>query len=231
MATQVALKDDVAVDHAGDFVLLHTLSVNIRPILESVAGKLTDDEIDQWLVGCAKTNEGRGFYLELTAEGELVINPMVNVDSSFAEVELTGTLFVWNDGRGGRVSSPSGIVRLPDGTRAEPDAAWLSPEQVTVLGPIVSNRAITFCPAFMAEIMSGTDRLPPLQRKMERYIANGALLGWLIDPYHRRVYVYRPGVDVEMLDDPETVSGEPVLPGFVFEVRRRIFALHDAARG
>ena len=231
MATQVALKDDVAVDHAGDFVLLHTLSVNIRPILESVAGKLTDDEIDQWLVGCAKTNEGRGFYLELTAEGELVINPMVNVDSSFAEVELTGTLFVWNDGRGGRVSSPSGIVRLPDGTRAEPDAAWLSPEQVTALGPIVSNRAITFCPAFMAEIMSGTDRLPPLQRKMERYIANGALLGWLIDPYHRRVYVYRPGVDVEMLDDPETVSGEPVLPGFVFEVRRRIFALHDAARG
>ena len=73
--------------------------------------------------------------------------------------------------------------------------------------------------------------MPPLQRKMERYIANGALLGWLIDPYHRRVYVYRPGVDVEMLDDPETVSGEPVLPGFVFEVRRRIFALHDAARG
>ena len=61
--------------------------------------------------------------------------------------------------------------------------------------------------------------MPPLQRKMERYMANGALLGWLIDPYRRRVYVYRPGVDVETLEDPETVSGEPVLPGFVFEVR------------
>ena len=229
MATQVAVQDDVAVDRADDIVLLHTLSVNIRPILESMAGKLSDEEIDQWFIGFEQANEGRGFYLELTAEGELVINPMVNVDSSFAEVELTGTLFVWNDGRGGRVSSPRGIVRLPDGTRAEPDAAWLSPEQVTALGPIASNRALTLCPAFMAEIRSGTDRLPPLQRKMKRYIANGALLGWLIDPYHRRVYVYRPGVAVEILEDPETVSGDPVLPGFVFEVRRRIFALHDTA--
>ena len=231
MATKVAVHDEVAVDHADDFALLHTLSVNIRPILESVAGKLTEDEIDQWFVGFEQANEGRGFYLELTAEGELVINPMVNVDSSFAEVELTGTLFVWNDGRGGRVSSPRGIVRLPDGTRAEPDAAWLSPEQVAALGPIASNRAITLCPAFMAEIMSGTNRLPPLQRKMERYVANGALLGWLIDPYRRRVYVYRPGVAVEVLEDPETVSGDPVLPGFVFEVRRRIFALHETAAG
>ena len=59
-------------------------------------------------------------------------------------------------------------------------------------------------------------------------MANGALLGWLIDPYRRRVYVYRW---VDTLEDPETVSGEPVLPGFVFEVRSRIFALHDVAEG
>ena len=230
-ATATVFKATVAVaeTEADDFELTRPLSVNIRPILESVAGKLTEDEIDQWFVGFEQSNEGRGFYLELTAEGELVVNPMVNVDSSFAEVELTGTLFVWNDGHGGRVSSPRGIVRLPDGTRAEPDAAWLSPEQVTALGPIVSNRAITICPAFVAEIMSSSDRLPPLQRKMDIYIANGAQLGWLIDPYRRQVHIYRPGADVEVLDNPETVSGESVLPGFVFEVRRRIFALHENA--
>ena len=228
-ATATVFKATVAETEADDFELTRPLSVNIRPILESVAGKLTDDEIDQWFIGFEQSNEGRGFYLELTAEGELVVNPMVNVDSSFAEVELTGTLFVWNDGHGGRVSSPRGIVRLPDGTRAEPDAAWLSPEQVTALGPIVSNRAITICPAFVAEIMSSSDRLPPLQRKMDIYMANGAQLGWLIDLYRRQVHIYRPGMDVEILDDPETVNGESVLPGFVFEVRRRIFALHEDA--
>ena len=66
-----------------------------------------------------------------------------------------------------------------------------------------------------------------MQRKMERYIANGTQLGWLIDPYHRRVYIYRPGLPVVSLDDPETISGDPVLPGFTFAVRQRIFALHD----
>jgi Uma2 family endonuclease len=66
---------------------------------------------------------------------------------------------------------------------------------------------------------------------MERYMANGAQLGWLIDPYRRRVYVYRPGAEVEALEDPETITGEPVMAGFVFEVRRRIFALHDTAEG
>ena len=217
--------DDV-IDDSDECELRHPLTVNIRPILESVAGLLTDDEIDQWFVGCAQANEGRGFYLELTGKGELIINPMVNIDSAFAENELGTRLSIWNEGTGGRVPSSRGIVRLPDGTRAEPDAAWLSPAQLAEL-PIRPDRAITVCPMFVAEIMSSSDRLPPMQRKMERYIANGAQLGWLIDPYHRQVYIYRPGVPVTTLDDPETISGDPVLPGFTFAVRQRIFALHD----
>ena len=211
----------------ADFILEHPLSVNIRPILESVAGLLTKREIDQWFVEMESANEKYGVRLELTGAGELVISPMGYLDSAFAEVELTGAMFVWNEGVGGRVSSPSGIVSLPDGARVYPDAAWLSPAQLEELGPMRPSRAINLCPVFVAEIMSYSDRLPPLQRKMERYLANGAKLGWLIDPYHRRVYIYRPGVPVEVLDDPETISGEPILPGFVFAVRQRIFALHD----
>ena len=203
------------------------LTINIKPVLESAACNLSDDEIDQWFVGLAKANEGRGFYLELTGEGELVVNPMVNMDGTFAEAELIGRLLIWSDGYGGRVPSSRGIVRLPDGTRTEPDAAWLSPEQMMEMGGITPGKAITVCPAFIAEIMSGTDRLPPPQRKMELYIANGALLGWLIDPYRQQVHIYRPGAEPEVLDNPETISGEPVLPGFVFEVRRRIFDLHE----
>ena len=231
MVTDVALKDIAAVTDGDEFYYIelpHPVSVNIRPILESVAGKLTEDEIDQWFVGFAKANEGRGFYLELTAEGELVINPMVNLHSGVAEAEGTTDLTNWSREHGGLTLSSRTIVRLPDGARAEPDLSWLSPEQLAELGPALP-RIVTVCPTFVGEIMSETDRLPPVQRKMERYIANGALLGWLIDPYRRRVYVYRPGVEVEMLEDPETVSGEPVLPGFVFEVRRRIFALHEVA--
>ena len=227
MATAPTITDTVTVAEK-DELLLHPLSVNIKSILESVAGKLTEDEIDQWFVGFARANEGRGFYLELTAEGELTINPMVNMDSGNAEVEAATDVTVWARENGGMTFSSRTIVRLPDGTRAEPDMSWLSPEQLALLGPI-SSRAITVCPAFVVEIMSGTDRLPPLLRKMERYMANGAQLGWLIDPCRRRVYVYRPGVDVEVLEDPDTVSGDLVLPGFVFEVRQRIFSLYEAS--
>ncbi|CAI8036751.1 Nucleoside triphosphate pyrophosphohydrolase/pyrophosphatase MazG [Geodia barretti] len=87
MATSPTITDPTVVETDEGVELKRPLSINIQPILESVAGKLTDDEIDQWFVGFARANEGRGFYLEMTAEGELTVHPMVNMDSGNAEVE------------------------------------------------------------------------------------------------------------------------------------------------
>lgn len=229
MATSPTITDPTVVELDEVVELKRPLSINIRPILESVAGKLTDDEIDQWFVGFELANEGRGFHLEMTAEGELVINPMVNRGGGRAEFRLLNALGNWEEAHGGEAYGANANMRLPDGSRLRPDALWLSPEQVAALPSVAEDRAITVCPAFVAEIMSGTDTLPPLQRKMERYIANGAQLGWLIDPYRRRVYVYRPQAEIEVLEDPETVSADPVMTGFVFEVRRRIFSLYETA--
>ena len=53
---------------------------------------------------------------------------------------------------------------------------------------------------------------------MAEYTASGAQLGWLIDPYNARVYVYRPGQTVECLENPTTISGDPILQGFIFNV-------------
>ena len=233
MATAASVKADALPANDDELYcdLPHPVWVNIRPILESMAGKLTDEEIDQWFVGFHELNEGRGFTLELTAEGELIISPMVNRGGGRAEFRLLTAMGNWEEEHGGEAYGADANMRLPDGSRIRPDALWLSPEQVAALPPVSDDKPITVCPAFVAEIMSGTDTLPPLQRKMERYMANGAQLGWLIDPYRRRVYVYRPGADVEMLADPETISGDPVLAGFVFEVRQRIFALHGVAEG
>ena len=84
MAAAAVAKPDAAAE-ADDYALPHPLSVNIRPILESVAGILTDDEIDQWFVDLHRDNEKYGVRLELTAEGELVISPMVNRAGGRAE--------------------------------------------------------------------------------------------------------------------------------------------------
>ena len=223
-----AAMDDTPDDAAPECILPHPLRVNITPILKSVAGKLAEAEIDEWMARLHQANEGRGFNLELTHKGDLVISPMVNRDGFAAESAIFGWLFIWNEaaGAGGFVGGANANLRLPDGSRIRPDALWLAPEQVAALPPVSAGGAITVCPAFVVEIMSGTDTLPPLQRKMAQYIANGAQLGWLIDPYRRRVHIYRPGVPVAVLDNPETISGDPVLPGFAFAVRRRIFDLH-----
>lgn len=53
---------------------------------------------------------------------------------------------------------------------------------------------------------------------MREYIDNGVRLGWLIDPIEKRVYIYRPGQSVAVLDNPVTLSGDPVLPGFTLHV-------------
>ncbi|MFZ9739970.1 MAG: Uma2 family endonuclease, partial [Prochlorotrichaceae cyanobacterium] len=43
---------------------------------------------------------------------------------------------------------------------------------------------------------------------------------WLINPQDRQVEVYRAGQAVEVLDQPATISGETVLPGFILDLDR-----------
>jgi Uma2 family endonuclease len=67
---------------------------------------------------------------------------------------------------------------------------------------------------------SRSDALVSLQAKMEEYLDNGASLGWLIDPIEKKVYIYQPQTQAQWLDNPETISGDPVLPGFVLDIQR-----------
>ncbi len=88
--------------------------------------------------------------------------------------------------------------------------AKLTRKQRKKFGPV--------CPFFLIEVKSPSDSLKKLQAKMEEYIANGCRLGWLIDPEKKRVHIYRPGVEAEVLDNPQTVNGDPELPGFVLDL-------------
>ncbi|NER20544.1 MAG: Uma2 family endonuclease [Symploca sp. SIO1C2] len=70
------------------------------------------------------------------------------------------------------------------------------------------------CPDFVIELRSRTDRLKPLQNKMQEYLASGLRLGWLINPKGKQIEIYRQGKDVEVVTMPVVLSGEAVLPGF-----------------
>ena len=75
-------------------------------------------------------------------------------------------------------------------------------------------------PDFVVELRSSSDSLKKLQKKMAEYIENGVSLGWLIDPKNKTVEIYRQGKQVEILEFPQTVSGEDVLPGFELNLNK-----------
>jgi Uma2 family endonuclease len=158
-------------------------------------------------------------WLELTSSGELILMPPTGLESDRRNLNLTYQLAAWaRTDESGVCFGPSGIFGLPNGARRIPDAAWVKREKWDCLTKDQQERFGPLCPDFVVELRSPSDRLPPLRAKMVEYMENGASLGWLIDPFERRVYVYRPDQEVVILENPETVSGDPLLPGFTLDL-------------
>jgi Uma2 family endonuclease len=176
--------------------------------------KLTEE---QFALLC---QENRDVRFELTAQQELVIMPPAGSETGWRNGRLTYRLIAWSDvdGTGLAFDSSAGFT-LPNGAIRSPDASWVQRARWDALTQEQREKFAPLCPDFVVELRSRTDRLADLQEKMQEYLDNGARLGWLLDPIDTRVYVYRPGQSVEMRENPDTLSGDPVLPGFVLPVR------------
>ena len=164
--------------------------------------------------------ENPDLRLELTAHQELVIMPPTGSKTGWRNNEISYALTAWVKTDGGGIAFDSSTMfTLPNGASRSPDASWVRRERWDALTEDQQEGFAPLCPDFVVELRSRTDRLADLHDKMQEYVDNGARLGWLIDPIDKRVYVYRPGQPVESLDDPATLSGDPILPGFVLSVR------------
>ena len=163
------------------------------------------------------------YEFEYTAQGELIVMPPAGWESNIGENQTNASLVLWQNENGGYASSQDVLYQLPNGAMYMPDAAWITQERFDALRSGEYRSTIPGAPDFVVEVRSRTDRVEAGLAKMQEWMDGGARLGWYIDPYGRRVYVYRTGREVEVLDDPDTLSGEDVLPGFVFEVRRLVF--------
>ncbi len=163
-------------------------------------------------------HEYRDLRLELTSTGELIVMPPAGSKTGLRNFNLTYQLAAWarNDGRGVGFDS-STCYALPNNARRSPDASWIKRERWDALTEQQKESFAPICPNFVVEIRSPSDNLAPLCEKMLEYVANGAAMGWLIDPFKRRVYIYRPDEKLIILENPEVVSGDPLLPGFELE--------------
>jgi len=157
----------------------------------------------------------RDVTMERSPKGELIIVTPVGGEGGIQEASLIVKVGVWNEQTGlGVVFSSSTIFNLPSGGDRSPDVAWVKRNRWESLSQTEREKFPPICPDFVIELRSRTDRLTPVQEKMQEYLQSGLRLGWLINPQDRQVEIYRPNQPVETLTYPVTLSGEDVLPGF-----------------
>ena len=161
----------------------------------------------------------RKLRLELTSTGELIIMPFLGLESGRRNADLTCQLVTWAQTNGTGVYFASCTVfELPNGAWRMPDVSWVKREKWISLTKQEQEGLGSLCPDFVVEVRCPDERLPPLRAKMVEYMENSVSLGWLIDPYTRRVYVYQPNQELVILENPKTVSGDPLLSGFTLDV-------------
>jgi Uma2 family endonuclease len=183
--------------------------VHVRPLFE-----MNDKEFEEF----CRLN--RDLRIEMTAEGDLIIMPPTGARTGNRNSAINAQLYIWNaQAKNGVVFDSSTLFVLPNGAKRSPDAAWVSKSRLAHFSNEERDKFLPVCPDFVIELRSASDSLAELQAKMREYIENGAQLGWLLDPSTRRVYVYKADGTVDQIDDAETIAGDPLMPGFVLNLR------------
>ncbi len=161
----------------------NTLVIHLDPLKHA----LTDDEFFEF---CQRNRDLR---IEMTKEGEMIIMLPAGGEGGNRSFNLTGAFATWvkADGTGIGFDSSIGFA-LPKGAQRSPDLAWIRRERWEAIPKEQRKKFPPICPDFVVELRSETDDLKTLKEKMEEYLANGARLGWLIDPLGKKVHIYRP---------------------------------------
>ena len=170
---------------------------------------MTDDEFFEF---ASQMDEKR---IERDKHGNILIMPPVGLETGEFEVNASYYLKQWALANGGRVFGSSTAFTLPNSAVRSPDSAWISDEKIASVSKNEFKKFTRICPDFVIEIRSASDAIKHLKEKMEEYMENGALLGFLIDPVQQKAWVYRPNRTPEHVEDfSGTLSGEQVMPGF-----------------
>jgi Uma2 family endonuclease len=106
------------------------------------------------------------------------------------------------------------LARNPDTVRA-PDAAYVSAERL----PMALVRGYPeMAPDLVVEVVSPSDTASEVQAKVGEWLRAGSRLVWVLYPATRTAMTYQPDGAARVLHADDTLTGEPVLPGFACRV-------------
>ncbi len=175
--------------------------------------ELTDEQFYQLCIN------NRDLRFERNANGDLLIMSPTGGETGNRNIEIAYQLQAWSrQNKSGLAFDSSTGFKLPNGANRSPDASWIPLNKWNSLTDDQQQKFVPLCPDFVIELLSPSDKLEKTQNKMQEYIDNGTLLGWLINRKDKQVEIYRQGKNVELLDFPQSLSGENILPGFMLDL-------------
>lgn len=173
---------------------------------------LTDGEL---LAVCRRER----VQVERNASGNIILMAPTGADSGNRNFNLYPQFYLWNQrAKAGRFFDSNTMLRLSNGAIRIADVAFVTEARWLALAEEERLGIANLTPDFVVELRSPSDAITDLQDKLREYISCGVRLGWLIDPYEHRVWVYRPGREPELIADPTSLVGEDVLPGLVVDL-------------
>ncbi|MGB5637394.1 MAG: Uma2 family endonuclease [Waterburya sp.] len=175
--------------------------------------KISDRDFERL---CADNPETR---FETTPQGKLIIMSPTGSESGRKNGRLFFQVELWNTKTKLGVSFDSSTgFKLSNGALRSPDVSWVELAQWNSLSEQQQRKFAPIDPDFVIELMSPTDDLNELQQKMTEYMNCGVKLGWLINPDEKQVEIYRNGQNKEVLNNPQSLSGEDILPGLIVDL-------------
>ncbi len=185
-------------------------TIDLTPV-----AKLDDEQFEHL---CAANPE---IKFERTPKGELVIMPPTGGETGKRNSELNADFVIWNRRcQLGYVFDSSTCFRLQEfgaGDRS-PDVSWVERSRWEALSAEDRRKFPPIAPDFVLELLSPTDSLYTTREKMEEYMTASVLLGWLINPQNQTVEIYRSGQSPEILEKPDAIADEAILPGFTLSL-------------
>jgi Uma2 family endonuclease len=194
-----------------------TIEIDTQPLLLDVSDITLIITSEQFDALCAKNPDLR---LELTPDLELIVMAPAGGESSEKNLDLSTDVCIWNrQTKLGRAFDSSGGYDFEalGGGKPSPDVSWIEKSRLEGVNIV---KFIPVVPDFVIELRSATDNLKPAQKKMLVYQRVGVRMGLLIDPKKKRVEIYRPGHEPEILEAPKSLDCNEVMPGFVLDLSR-----------
>jgi Uma2 family endonuclease len=105
-----------------------------------------------------------------------------------------------------------------------PDLMFVQAERMAQLAaadPDWEAKPLTIVPDLAVGIVSPTDRLSDVSKKIAGYLVDGVRLVWLVEPETQTVTIYTPGSkQLTRLSSEDTLTGADLIPGFEMPVAK-----------